>query len=256
MHMRKSIARWGLATLTMAGLLAGAAGVAPSHAADEAEIYLVQGVPGETVDLEVDGKTVAENVEASSVAGPYQVPSGTRTLAVTDGEDTLVEQRMSVRAGSSWDVVVHLPAAGASRPTMTVFRNDETEVPEGKAALTVAHTARVPPADIRVDGKVLFEDVANGESLNLVVPVATYEVAIVPTGKSKPVLLGPVELTVKGGALNRVYAVGDPARKTMNVAVHVLPAAGSGSVKPDRVRTGTGGQAVGASPGVLVPLLQ
>lgn len=255
--MRKTIARGVLATLAATGLLAaGSAAVVPSHAADEAELYLVQGLPGETVDLEIDGKTVAEDVRASDVSGPYSVKSGTRTLTVTDGDKTLVERRMSVRAGSSWDVVVHLPAAGANEPMLTVFRNDEIEVPKGKAFLTVAHTARVPPADIRVDGKVLFRDVANGESLNEIVPVATYEVAIVPAGKAKPVLLGPVELTVKGGALNRVYAVGDPDRKTMNVAVHVLAAASSGSDKPSRVNTGTGGQAVGASPGVLVDLLR
>ena len=36
-------------------------------------------------------------------------------------------------------------------------------MPKDKAKLTVAHTAAVPPADIRVDGKVLFENVANGE---------------------------------------------------------------------------------------------
>ena len=106
----------------------------------------------------------------------------------------------------------------------------------------------MPPADIRVNGKVLFENIANGESLNLVVPVATYKVAIVPTGEIEAGRSsGPSSLTVKGGALNRVYAVGDPAKKTMNVAVHVITTGSSGSDKPTKVNTGTGGQAVGAS---------
>ena len=81
---------------------------------------------------------------------------------------------------------------------------------------------------------MLFENIANGESLKLVVPVATYKVAIVPTGKTKPVILGPVSLTVKGGALNRVYAVGDPEKKTMNVAVHVIADRHEGSSSPRR----------------------
>lgn len=253
--MRRVIARWALAILAMVGLAAGAA-AAPSYAADDATLYLVQGLPGKTVDLAIDGKTVARGVKTAAVAGPYEVKSGSRVLAITEGGTTLVQRRMAVRAGSSWDAVVHLPARGASRPVLTVFRNDQTAVPKGKAALTVAHTAKVPPADIRVDGEVLFSDVANGESLDLVVPVKTYEVAIVPTGKTKPVLLGPVELTVKGGALNRVYALGDPEERTMNVAVHVLPTGSSGSDTPRRVKTGTGGQAVGATPGVLVDLLR
>ena len=115
----------------------------------------------------------------------------------------------------------------------------------------VAHTALVPPADIQVNGDVLFENIANGESLKLTVPVATYKVAIVPTGESEPVVLGPLSLTVKGGAVNRVYAVGDPGKKTMNVAVHVIPTSSTGSDEPDDVNTGTGGQAVGISPAFL-----
>ena len=139
---------------------------------------------------------------------------------------------------------------------VTVFRNDVASVAKSKARLVVAHTALVPPADIRVNGDVLFENIANGESLKLTVPVATYKVAIVPTGESKPVILGPLSLTVKGGALNRVYAIGDPGKKTMNVAVHVIPTSSTGSDEPDEVNTGTGGQAVGVSPALLPSLIR
>lgn len=64
----------------------------------------------------------------------------------------------------------------------------------------------------------------------------------------------PVSLTVKGGAINRVYAVGDPEKKTMNVAVHVLTVGTIGSKKPSEVNTGTGGQAVAAGPSLEVNL--
>ena len=112
----------------------------------------------------------------------------------------------------------------------------------------------MPPADILVNGDVLFANIANGESLELVVPVATYKVSIVPSGKEEPVFFGPVSLTVKGGAINRVYAVGDPEEKTMNVAVHVLTTGTTGSKKPSEVNTGTGGQAVGDGPSMEVNL--
>ena len=102
----------------------------------------------------------------------------------------------------------------------------------------------------------MFANIANGESLKLTVPVATYKVAIVPTGEKKPVILGPVSLTVQGGAVNRVYAVGDPEKKTMNVAVHVIATGSSGSSKPSEVNTGTGGQAVGDSPSLVVNLVR
>jgi Domain of unknown function (DUF4397) len=224
------------ATLGLAGLTAG-----PSFAANNATLYVVQGLPGRNVDVTVDGKTV----KTAAVVGPFKVKPGSRKVTFSDSGKTLLSRSFAVKAKSSWDVVVHLPAGGSTDPAVTVFRNDTSAVPRGKAELVVAHTATVPAADIRVNGKVLFKNIANGQSLNLTVPVATYKVAIVPTGKKSPVYLGPVSLTVKGGAVNRVYALGDPSNNTMNVAVHVLATGASGSDRPKKVDTGTGGEAAG-----------
>ena len=236
-----------LVLVLMTGTTLGLAGLTatPSSAADEASVYVVQGLPGRSVDVTVDGKQVATGVRTAAVVGPFKVRPGSRKVTFSDGGTELLSRSFKVAARSSWDVVVHLPAGGSTDPTVTVFRNDTSSVPRGKAELVVAHTATVPAADVRVDGKVLFSDIANGQSLDLTVPVATYKVAITPTGKSSPVYLGPVSLTVKGGAVNRVYALGDPANNTMNVAVHVLPASPSGSERPKKVNTGTGGEAAG-----------
>ena len=230
------------AVLAMAGLA-----TAPSYAAGSAQVYIVQGLPGRSVDVAVDGKTLAKGLKTAAVAGPFTVAAGARKVTFSDSGTVLLERMFSVKNKSSWDVVVHLPARSSTKPTVTVFRNDLSAVPRGKASLTVAHTAAVPPADIRVNGKVLFANVANGESLNLVVPVATYKVAIVPEGKASPIYLGPVSLTVKSGALNRVYALGDPEKKTMNVAVHVIATATRGSAQPSKVDTGSGGEAAGVT---------
>jgi hypothetical protein len=229
------------ATLGLAGLTAG-----PSYAANSASLFVVQGLPGRSVDVTIDGKQVAKGVKTAAVVGPFKVRPGSREVTFSDSGTKLLSRSFGVKARSSWDVVVHLPEGGSKKPNVTVFRNDTSAVPRGKAELVVAHTATVPAADVRVNGKVLFSDIANGESLNLTVPVATYKVAITPTGKKSPVYLGPVSLTVKGGAVNRVYALGDPDNNTMNVAVHVLATGSSGSEKPKKVDTGTGGEAAGA----------
>ena len=244
-HLSRRASGVALLLLTALGLAGFAA--TPSEAAADAQVYVVQGLPGRTVDVAVDGKTITRDLKTAAVAGPFKVKAGARSVTFSDGGQQLLKRSFSVGARSSWDVVLHLPASSETKPTVTVFRNDLAAVPQGKASLTVAHTAAVPPADIRVNGKVLFADIENGESLNLVVPVATYKVAIVPKGKASPVYLGPVDLTVKGGALNRVYALGDPEKKTMNVAVHVIATGSSGSARPDKVDTGTGGEAVGAT---------
>src|SRR6476469_3370906 len=213
-----------VAALVTVGVLGGSTGGAAAATADSATLYLIQGLPGATIDVAVDGESVADDLGTTAVSGPIEVSAGTRTLTFTDGNGKVVAQNtVDAPAGSNADVVLHLTTAAGDPPVVTRFPNDMTGVPGDKASLTVAHTAAVPPADIRVDGKVLFDNVANRESLNLVVPV---------------------DLSVQGASLNRVYAVGDPAANTMNVAVHVLKVPETGSPQPTMVDTGSGGMAV------------
>ncbi|MBA8795658.1 hypothetical protein FHX74_003294 [Friedmanniella endophytica] len=244
----------GLATAGLAGALL-TAGLLPSGASDKATLYLVQGLPGDKISFTVNGKTLASDVAGAQVVGPFSVSAGKVTFGFGwDGKQQLT-RTMEVKAGSNSDVVLHLPAQGSGE-TVTTFRNDLAAVPQGKANLTVAHVAAVPAADIQVDGKVLFANVANGESLNLTVPAETYSVKIVPTGKDSPVILGPLKLSVKAGSLNRVYAFGRPSDKTMNVAVHTIAVRNSGSSAPNRVPTGSGGLALDSRPAPIGELLR
>jgi hypothetical protein len=238
-------ARWAKLMIVLVGALALVGGtVSTSFAANDAKVFIVQGLPGRDLDVSIDGKSVVKGLKTAAIGGPYTAKAGKRKVTFSENGKVVLERTFSVTAKSSWDVVLHLPASPED-PAVTVFRNDVSAVPRDKANLVVAHVAKVPPADVRVNGKVLFQNIANGESLKLTVPVATYEVKIVPTGETKPVVLGPAKLTVQGGAVNRVYAVGDPGKKTMNVAVHVIPTGTTGSGKPSDVNTGTGGQAAG-----------
>ena len=215
-----------------------------AEAASGGVLYVVQGLPGQSVDVQVDGKVVARGVAATKVIGPFSVPAGQRRITAVVGGKTLVDRQVAVGAGSNQDVVIHRPAAPTAAPVITSYPNKLGAVPKDKAAVRVAHTAAVGPADIRVNGKVLFANVANGESLDVVVPAGTYTVEIVPAGASGPVVLGPASLPLKAGYLTRVFAIGEPNSKTMNVAVGTIRLPGSGTGKPDVVDTGTGGQAV------------
>jgi hypothetical protein len=251
----KRAARWPKLALLAAGVLALAGvTISPSYAANDTEIYIIQGLPGKNLDVAIDGESVAEDVKTAAVAGPFKVEPGSRMVSFSENGTTVLENTFSIKEGSKADVVAHLPASSSDDPLVTVYKYDDVKIPKGKAQLVVSHVAAVPPADIVVNGQVLFANIANGESLELVVPVATYKVSIVPEGKKKPVFFGPVSLTVKGGAINRVYAVGDPEKKTMNVAVHVIAAPTTGSGKPSEVNTGTGGQAIGDGPSLAVNL--
>jgi hypothetical protein len=234
--------------VTVAATLMTTAGIATwagtSYAAPQtAQVFVIQGLPGRTVDVTVDGRSVERDLEGATLSPQIDLSPGSHRISFSDNGSAILERSMNLEPGSSTDVVLHLPVDPAGPPLVTLYDNSTAALPAGKAALTVAHTAAVPPAAVRVNGKVLFANIANGEALNLVVPGGTYKVDIVPTGAASPVVLGPLDLPVKAGSLNRVFAVGDPASTTMRAVVHVLPVSSTGSGAPDRVDTGSGGQA-------------
>lgn len=230
-------------TLVVTVAAAPAVLVAPAEGAAGANLYVVQGLPGRSLDISIDGRTVATDVATTKVIGPFGVAAGKRMLTARQDGKTVISREVSVGSGASVDAVIHLPVSPTGAPVLTSYVNKLSAIPRDKAALRVAHDAAVGPADIRVNGQVAFANVANGESLEAVVPAATYKVDIVPAGASSPVVLGPLDLPAQAGYLTRVFAVGNPNAKTMNVALGTIKLPGSGSGTPGLVDTGTGGQA-------------
>ncbi|WP_406048880.1 DUF4397 domain-containing protein [Kribbella sp. NBC_00889] len=218
---------------------------APADAAAGGNLYVVQGLPGKSLDISIDGKQVAGGVAGAKLVGPFGVAAGKRMVTAKQGGKLVIQREVTVGSGASLDVVIHQPVSPTGAPLITTYANNLDAVPADKGGLRVAHDAAVGPADIRVNGKVAFANVANGESLEAVVPAATYKVDIVPAGASSPVVLGPMDLPIKAGYLTRVFAVGAPTQKTMTVAAGTIKLPSTGSGKPGLVNTGTGGQAAG-----------
>jgi Domain of unknown function (DUF4397) len=201
-------------------------------------VYFLQGVPGEAVTVAVDGRTIKRNVEAKDIVGPVDVRPGSHMVEFT-GASWAVDSTFDVQAASV-DVVLHRPADRTDQPVVTVYDNDLSPIAPSKGRVIVAHTAVVPPADIRVDGTVVFSNVANGEFAPAEVAAGTLSVDIVPTGQSKP-LFGPVDLPVKPQMLTRVFAIGAPTDGSMDAIVQTFPLAGTGSSAPDSVDAGSAG---------------
>ena len=218
------------------------AGLTPSSAADQTSIYIVQGLPSHTISVAVDGDSVVSGLAGGKVAGPFRVKHGTRTITVSEGGQTLVTSNVRLPTGSNSEIVIHMPASPTGQPMITRFENNLKPVQQGKAAQAFGHVASAGPIDIRVDKKVVFANVANGEYLYKVVPAGTYSVDIVPTEMSKP-LLGPVELRLRQAKLTWVFVIGEPG-KDLAIVRHVISfSATKGSKRPSEVSTGTGGQA-------------
>jgi hypothetical protein len=225
---------------------AGALGLATPAAAattpTDARVYLVQGIPGTTAEVVLDGRQVAAAVHPGTILGPVAVGPGQHVVTLRGSGGTETSARFAASAGQSLDLVAHRAADSARAPQVVVFRNDLAPVGPGKGRLVVAHTAVAPPADVRVDGSALFHDVAPGEALSLLVPARTYAVDVVRS-EGSDTILAPVRVSVRAGTLTRVFAVGDPADGTADAVVQVLPVPVVGAGRPRRVPTGDGGQA-------------
>jgi hypothetical protein len=239
-----------LLALLVLGALAAVAGVGPAagsaarsavdrlpRAATPATgTYVVQGAPGNAVDVRIDGKTVELAVAAKAVLGPYQLTAGNHRVEFSTNAWKVAT---TVTAGGSQDVVLHWPADAIDKPVVTVYENDLAPVGTDKGRLVVAHTAVVPPADIVADGKTLFTNIANGEFVQADVPATTYQVSVVPSGGGRA-LLGPLDLPVQGSALTRVFAIGAPRNNSMDAVVQVIPLATTGG-QAARADTGSAG---------------
>ncbi|MDQ1294033.1 MAG: hypothetical protein QG608_1916 [Actinomycetota bacterium] len=252
--MRRTWTRWLLTVVPTVFLFSGVAALAPGAVAlgapgagasrgEPGEVYVVHGVMGAKADVLVDDRTVAVAASSRKIVGPLSLAPGSHVLTLRDATETITAARFTVPAGDSIDVVAHRRSDSTRAPAVTVFANDRSAVGEGKARLVVSHLAVAPPSDIRVNGKPVFRNVVNGESLSLVLPARTYTVDIMPTvGTGQPVL-DPVRIDLKAGTLTRLFAVGDPAARTVDAVVQELPLPRGLAAVPEKVSTGDGGQA-------------
>lgn len=238
-------ARWLLSMVSAALLVVGVtvAGVTVASAASSTgDVYVVHGITGITVSVSIDNAVVQATAAPKTVVGPLKLAVGQHVIELKDGTTSVVSARFTVAAGDSLDVVAHRASDQKMTPVITVFRNDVSPVGPGKTRLVVSHVAVAPAADIRVDGKPLFRNVANGESLSLVVPAKAYSVDVVPTATGGDTILGPVRIQLKAGCLTRVFAIGSVADKSTDAIVQNLPVPIVGAGKPTSVHTGDGGQ--------------
>jgi len=239
--MKKFLA--GAAALA-ATLLAVPAGTSSAQAS--ADIMLLHGIPGITVDVAVDGAVVIEGFEPgdmqdlSAFAGQTLVnlevrPTGTEDVAIGPVPS------FDVPASGSWTVVAHLDAEGT--PTITAFDNDTSAAADGQGRLTVRHTAAAPAVDIVLGDARPVENLSNPEEASLDVPAGEIAGAqIAPTG-GDPIADVPT-VTVAAGENLIVFAVGSLADDTFTFYTQdvALESAGStegdGTPAPTAVNTG------------------
>ncbi len=248
-------------TSLMAGIAAGtllAAGAAAPAFADghiKADLAVLHGIPGLTVDVYVNGALTLDDFAPGDLAGPLELDAGTYTVAITaadaadDSAPVLGPIDLPLEEGMSYTAVAHLSATGD--PMASFFTNDISETAAGEGRLTVRHVAAAPAVDVWANGEVAFSNLANPDEVMADLPAATYEAAVSLTGETDPVL-GPTDVPVEEGMNTIVYAWGSAEDGNLAVAVQSV-ATHTGS--PDAVSAGTQGLAAdngGAPVGLIV----
>ena len=246
--MKRTVSMGLLSFLAVAAVVtvAPAAEAAGSGRPEAASLMVVQAVPGETVDVEIDRQRVSQGSETGAVLGPFDVEAGSHQVAFRDaGGEILLETSVEVTAGSRQDLVVHQPAEIGGDPVATVYATPTAPIGLDKARVLIAHTASVAPADVRVDGTVVFRNIANGEFATAELPAGAHVAELLPAGLTRRPILGPLNVSLPAETATMVYAIGDPGMDSMEVITHSISLTTDGAAKPTSIDAGSLGLAAG-----------
>lgn len=208
--MRRSLLALFLALLTIP------LGAAPALAiGGTANLSVVHGVPGVTVDVYVNGALTIDNFSYTSVAGPLTVDAGNYSVAVMlDGETPDVDTPVlagdiELAPGSDVTAAAHLDADGGL--ALSAFNNDTSMTSVSQGRVVVRHLAQAPAVDVLAAGGVLFAELANGDEAQANVPPATYPVTINAAGTDTQAFpaTGAIDLAIPADTSVIVYAIGD-----------------------------------------------
>ena len=235
--VRRVLGALGIAVLALVWLPVTANGQETS------QVFVVHGIPGQPVDVYVNGERTLSNFAPKEIAGPLDLPAGDYDLALTaPGESIdnaiLEVTDVAVPGGQNLSVAAHLSADG--EPTITPFVNDTSALAAGQARLTVRHTAAAPAVDVRANGSPVFTDLTNPNEATADVAAGTASADVVLAG-TDTVVLGPADVDLAEGTATIIYAIGSAEDQTLDIVAQVLEdLAGA----PEGVPAGSGGLVV------------
>jgi hypothetical protein len=219
--MRTSIFASGAVAIAAALAFAG-----PAQAAEgDAQLSVLHGVPGLTVDVWVNGERTLDDFTPGTLAGPLALPAGNYALAITaaDAADATAAVigpvDVTLAANGNYTAVANLDAAG--KPTANLFTNDVSQIEPGKGKLTVRHTAAAPAVDVLAAGSAVISNLANPNEQTLTLDPGTIPAAVAAAGTTQPVI-GPADVTVAEGTHTIVYAWGSLTDKNLQIAVQTI----------------------------------
>lgn len=220
----------------------------PALAGETSKVSVVHGIPGQPVDVYVNGAKALPDFQPATIAGPLDLPAGSYDIVLTEpGADPAANPLLAVDdvvvpGGRNLSLVAHLTAEGT--PTLTAFVNDTSRVAAGNARLVVRHTAAAPAVDVRAGGAAVFLGLTNPNEAKADVAAGTVSVDVVLAGTGN-VVIGPVDVNLAEGTATIAYAIGSARKKTLTILTQVITGL---HTAPGGIPAGSGGLAVPAVP--------
>ena len=220
--------------------------------ASDGKVTVVHGVPGLTVDVYVNDALTLEDFEYGTVTDPLTLPAGDydidiRAADADPASAPVLTELVTLPAGA--DATIQANLDGAGDPKISVWVNDISTIAAGESRVTVRHTAAAPNVDILANDGALFSNVPNGAEGVADVPAADYNVKVTAAGDASTVVTEVPALTLPEGTNVIVYAIGDLAGGSFQLAVQSI---GGLHTAPAGVGAGTGGDLGSGIPAWLI----
>jgi hypothetical protein len=181
--------------------------------ADDAGLQLAHGLPGQEVDVYVDGEAVATGFEAGTIAGPIDASPGSHDIEVfaadpaapgdasTRTDEPLLSAPITV-TGSPESAIAHLDGSG--EPRLSAFSEPMDALAPGQGRLIIRHVMEAGSLDARAGGESVGS-LSPGEEIEVDVPAGTVAVELVADDGT---VVGSVDVEVGDGELASLAAIG------------------------------------------------
>lgn len=196
-----------------------------------ADLTLVHGIVGSTVDVLVDGTVVIDAFVPGSLANISSFAGQTLSnVTVTDDTtgDVLIGPVASlvVPDSGSHSIVAHLDATGTA--VLSTFENNTADATSGDARLTLRHTAQAGAVDLIVGTDRPIVGATNGQSAELELAAGDLSDAqLAPTGEDAIAQVSTLTLAADTNTI--VYAVGSVDADTLDFVVQTVDFVAAGA---------------------------
>jgi hypothetical protein len=214
---------------------------ASCFAADQAYLYVVQGMPGRDVadslnpglpiDILINGDCMVRGLSFASTAGPYTLSPATydveiswaNTLAPCTNSPEITTQ-VALGSGANESIVAALSTEG--QPALLQLGDNLSPITSGDARFVFANTADASALQATLtqvgvqNPKTFTVTAAAGAQAVVVVPAGTYLVQVIASGGTT--VLASEQMELANQAATFTYAAGEAANNTVGLINRVI----------------------------------